>query len=76
MYQSEVVETRKTDSDISVQPITTYGIMLADGSGLCIRDISTNRSFVEKLRELCCRNQEDPDVIMELVDNFLFDLEL
>ena len=75
LYQYYLLLSRICDTEISDQEFDVYGIGVKNQSVPCIKNVSTNQSFVQSLVNLCNANQVSPDHLMDVIEDALFENE-
>ena len=76
LYRYFLITSKISDKDIAASSIDTYGIGLREPTVLYIKDISTNKPFVQGLVELCNQLQADPIHLREIIDDALFEMKM
>ena len=74
LYQYYLLFSRIYNEEISKMPYETYGIAIKDQSVPCIKDISTDKAFVEGLVDLCNIHQVSPEHLLDVIENALIEL--
>lgn len=78
MEQSKIYNAELTESHYQTEEgktVSTYGIALRrDGRQIAIYDISPDRQAVLQFIERLRRNPVDPDILPEIIDDFLTEL--
>ena len=72
LYSYYLLITKIYDPETFHKSYQTYGIGIRDQSVPCIRDVSTDREFVESIIELCNFYQVEPIHLIDIVEDSLF----
>ncbi len=75
LYQYYLILSQIFNEERSTEPMESYGIGLKGHAVPCVRDISTDRKFVESLVALCNAYQVDPVHLQSVVEDALFEKE-
>ena len=73
LYRYHLLLSTVYNKEISDQPYKTYGIGMGKQSIPCIKDICTDKAFVESLVHLCNLYQVSPEHLINVIDDAMLE---